>query len=434
MIIILAGLMTFSYIFHSKWFLIAFFVVLVISAIKEPVLAYVGWIMGYANFQYITNVTGIVAYYLLVPIIGFGVIVSLLRGGKHKIPPKIFLFSLGFFVIASITLLNTRDISNGSLSFFMFLVCLFILNAVIAATGENMKVLGVINQGIVLAALAAFISVAFTEGLFNSGRIGLGDNIRKLANIASPAVMILIAELILINGKKKMSILNDRFSKLTVIVFLIITIFTLIATVSRGAYLAVGLSVLVLFASYFITGKNGSTNKAKVILISILLVPILWLVIDVVGNYVSGNYLKRATVWTNNSRFDIWEAAYHQLDPFQKIIGAGFDSFRALANLTGIDHYAHSVYIDAYFTFGIAGIALLFMLIFHTVKLAIRKKSSFALAMTTLTVFLYATHGNISGSMDFWFLLALSYCSCAVSHMNDRSDTDTISELKQRKR
>jgi O-antigen ligase len=106
-------------------------------------------------------------------------------------------------------------------------------------------------------------------------------------------------------------------------------------------------------------------------------------------------------------RQEIWAAGISGLEGGEIVYGHGLSSFRFLAKKSGIDYYAHSVYIDTITSTGLLGFATLLSLLIYLLYNIRKSKSKLSFALFVYLLFNYATHGTIT-SMLFWFSLALS--------------------------
>ena len=142
---------------------------------------------------------------------------------------------------------------------------------------------------------------------------------------------------------------------------------------------------------------------------------VVW-AIGFVGENIAGRYLERARLssFAGNVRWDIWTSAISQMKPYEYLIGAGPNVFRDLALRGGYNFYAHSVFVDTFVTLGLLGIVTLIAFILSCLFSAMSRRNSYAFSVTILSVFLYITHGSITGSLDFWTLLGLAYSSLSL--------------------
>lgn len=415
---ILVGLIVLIYTIPSTYTVLLFLAVLSVAILKEPVIAYFGWIIAYGFFHTITSATDIIAYLILSPILLYGVIIQIVQSKKICIPNTVIFLSTLILIAGGCSLLFSRDIINSLPGFGMLIMSIFIMISIIATIRSDPKALGIINQAYIGGCIAALISICLIDGIYGIGRLALGEHVRKLANIATPAIIILFNELILISSKKRGTILNNRFSRPTIIVLLIISTLLLLGTVSRGAYLAAAISLLVIFLSNFFWSQQHSLSKTKMIFILAATIPFIVWGINFVTDNISGNYMQRVSIdrWADNARLEIWESALIQLSGQEYFWGTGFGSFRELARMSGIDHYAHSVFIDSLISMGILGFTLIITLLIFFMVNCVKKKNSYALGLLIMTILLYLTHGNVSGSMDFWALLGIIYGACYAKY------------------
>jgi hypothetical protein len=399
-------------IYPNLFFSILYIGFVVFLSIKFPVIGLSGWIMGYPFFNIFTSATGILGYIILSPLILFTYLSIVLKKANLRVPLFIAIFIILFIFNAIIALLFTSQPEQSLISFLMVLFALFILVVVINVVGHNKENLNILNNAYVYAVFAIIISTLITGNFFGVGRLNIGESIRRIANVASPAFIVLFTELILrITNKKSAFNNNLRPFWFSSIIFVLLLI-TLFSTVSRGALLAVIITSFSIFLFIIIFYKSVVLHFTLLPYILLALTASV-LAFNFVQDNVAGNYLSRLSVGNlgENLRWEIWLSGINQMKEYEYIIGAGPNVFRRLAILGGYDYYAHSVFIDTFVTFGLLGLILLSLLLLSIFIKAIKNKNIYSFGFIVLAFWLYITHGNLTGSLDFWTLLGLSYAS-----------------------
>lgn len=418
MTIILMSLLVIVTIYPSRMYVILYIGVALIFTFKQPVMGLVGWIMGYPYFNIFTDATGILGYFILSPLVVLAFLSHILKKNQIQIPVKIIVFGMIMTVTAATSLLFSGSRNSSIISFGMLLMAVFILIVIINIVKANPENFFVLNEAYIFAVIAIFLSTLMTDGLFGVGRLSLGESIRRVANVTSPAIIILYIELLLRLSKNEKTILNRKRPLWMIIVLFLISIIVLLSTVSRGALMAV------VITGFFVFIFNTFLNKAKgnpigrIPLYALGTALILWAIRFVEQN-IAGAYLSRARVsnFGGNLRWDIWKGAIEQMAPYEYIIGAGPNVFRELALLSGFDFYAHSVFIDTFVTLGILGLLALSLFIVSIFLKSIKNKNMYSFGMIVLLLWLYSTHGNLTGSLDFWTLLGMVYVSLSIKEI-----------------
>ena len=390
-----------------------------IFTIKYPVMGLVGWIMGYPYFNIFTQATGIVGYLALSPLVFISFIMLAFKKKKISMNIKFIFYCCIMITNGLFSLLLARNPVQNYLSLGMLLMGFFIIITIFNIVKENQTSFYILNQAYILAVVSIFISNLLTGNLFGVGRLSIGNSIRRVANIASPSVIILFLELLIRTSKKSKSIINYKLPFWAIVFLFTLSSLVLLSTVSRGAYIAVALTSILMFIFNSIYTKDRTNPVKKVPMYIIGFSLIMWS-LKFVENNIAGRYLARARIsnFSGNLRWRIWEAAISQMKSHEYIIGAGPNIFRKLAILGGYDYYAHSVFVDTFVTLGTIGILSLLMIIINVFSLAIRRKNPYTFSMIILLVFLYVTHGNLTGSLDFWTLLGMAYASLNIKQLS----------------
>lgn len=410
MTIILMILLVIVTIYPSRMYAILYIGVALIFTFKQPVMGLVGWIMGYPYFNIFTDATGVLGYFVLSPLVVLAFLSHILKKNQIQIPVKIMVFGMIMILTAATSLLFSGSRNNSIISFGMLLMAVFILIVIINIVKANPENFFVLNEAYIFAVIAIFLSTLMTDGLFGVGRLSLGESIRRVANVTSPAIIILYIELFLRLSKNEKTILNRKRPLWMILILFLISIIVLLSTVSRGALMAVVITGFFVFVFNTFLNKTKGNPIRRIPLYALGTALILWAIRFVEQN-IAGNYLSRARVsnFGGNLRWDIWKGAIEQMEPYEYIIGAGPNVFRELALLSGYDFYAHSVLIDTFVTLGIVGLIALCTFIAGLLIKSIKRRNIYSFGMTVLLIWLYSTHGNLTGSLDFWTLLSLAY-------------------------
>lgn len=403
------------YIFEAKTFFVLFLLILSIVIIKHPEMGFAAWLLAYGLYYTIEGVFGIKPHFFLVPIIVYSVIILISRGVKWQdVPKDVFAFCISMSFFGLLSLIFSRDFNNSIIPFGVLITDLSILISIIIFCKKNPKMLKLMNQALIYAVIIAILSTISVDGLAGIGRIRLGGNVRKMANTVSPAIIVLFCEFLYISAKKK-SYLFYQLSKKSIFILLILNIFILLTTISRGAYLAVGVSLVTTVLISFLWEPKSVATKKNVIYFSILLA-IIVVIVPFINSTIAGGSMSRASLdmWADNPRWQIWLGAFNQLKPYELITGSGLGTYRQLELLTGHNYYAHSVYADTLVTMGIPAFITLIIFLMYIIVRVVKSKCHYCYSLTLLTCILYLTHGSVTGSMEFWTLIGMSYASTYI--------------------
>jgi hypothetical protein len=348
-----------------------------------------------------------------------------------SIPVKVMIFILLLITNAALSLLFTSSPETSIISFGMLLMAVFIIIVLINVIKSNPKNLGIINQAYVAAVIAIFISTLLTDNLFGAGRLSIGESIRRVANVTSPALIILFIDIIMRVSKNKNTLLNTRMPILLTILLFFVSVVILVSTVSRGAIMAVVISGFLVLFFNTVLNKNKGNPLSRISIYMVGFSLVVW-AIGFVENNIAGKYLSRMHIsnFGGNLRWHIWQGAIEQMDSYEYFIGAGPNVFRELAILSGYDYYAHSVFVDTFVTLGIIGLLLLSTFIISILLKTIKNRNIYSFGMIVLVTWLYATHGNLTGSLDFWTLLGITFASLSIQDLSIRQvKSDNITNL-----
>lgn len=414
MTLVLAVLLVIVAVSLSKVFAAVFILTALVFSFKHPAMGLVGWIMGYPYFSVLTDSTGVLGYFVLSPLVGSALFSLIARKISIHVSAQMALSGLALAGVASLSLVLSRNPQTGLVALGMLIVALFIVVVVVAVVKQYPESLPIMNEAYVLAVVSVFLSTLLTDSLFGVGRLSLGDSIRRIANVTSPALIFLYLELILRPMKREIELFSRRRPTLVVLILLGLSVVVLLSTVSRGALMAVVATALLtlVYVALFIRPR---LNPVKALVTYAAGSSIVIWAIGFVRANMSGNYLARIRVssFGDNVRWDIWRKTIEQMNAYEYLIGVGPGKFRELALLGGYDHYAHSVFIDTFVSLGIIGLVLLSGFLVALLFSSVRKKDIYAFAVTVLMIWLYSTHGNLTGSLDFWTLSALACASLA---------------------
>lgn len=264
----------------------------------------------------------------------------------------------------------------------------------------------IIWKGIFAYAIILMISVLPELGDVGR-RLAIEGNVRVLANGAGLALTVLLAFAFVFAGDRS----GNSVGRLASIVILFIIVFMmtllLLMTQSRGvlASAAIGLGgvAILSIATYLARLRLSAMRLGLVIVLCWIIAAAFYFGVQsgLIGHFI---YRRLATFLAGGDggiRFDIWRAAVDGMSSYQLLIGAGPASFQSLARGSGMDFYAHSVFVDVFVSYGAIGFMIFFLIIIAPIMKAVEPRCLVAIAVFSFTIIAFSTHGT-STSANFW--------------------------------
>ncbi len=407
-------------------------VTIAVSFFEESLSAYLPYIIVAAMFFgfFIERILPICIY---VPIMAFNIEMGILQYAV-----------IGILVLSCFVSYAERDKSvKGSINWTVFLfVCFFIAVSTYFGYKANpttgvMTVFAIFNfccfcyifkdEKAKLIEFSLFVAgiamILFTLRQIISGdatylwgtRLTFEESVRTLANAIAFSIYFAFCKLAITKDEN-----STLKSKILYLAIFIVGAYVLLMTYSRGVLLSVGLAcvIAILFTLKKISIKHVVGIAALVIFV------VYWigtLEIDktLMGNDVSGG----------SGRFALWE--YFTKDMFQggfmrAVFGYGPGEFTRISQnspFTGL--YAHSLFMDALFSFGLLGFIYLISLVVKTAKKALTTKNAYVIGLTALTVLMYISHGN---SLNYQFYLMLGLCFALATPKENTPEDESCQE------
>ena len=245
-------------------------------------------------------------------------------------------------------------------------------------------------------------------------RLTFEESVRTLANAVAFTIYYAFCRLAITKNES-----DTLISKLFYLVIFAAGAYVLFMTYSRGVLLSVGVAcaLAILFTLKKISAKN-------IIGIVVVLVFVVW----GIGKLQLDSELLTHDVAGGSGRFELWSYFIQDMfreGPVRFLFGYGPGEFMRVSQnspFTGL--YAHSLFMDALFSFGVFGFIYLLKITFDTAKLALNTKSPYIIGMVALTVLMYISHGG-AGSVEFYLMLGLSY---ALANREDKPQKDELCE------
>lgn len=326
---------------------------------------------------------------------------------------KFFFILLSLLAFMGMLFTGYMEYSHVWLLFVLNFLVISIIIQQIIKDEENIYL--VANAFIISGVLATLTSYFLSGGDFR--RLALGESIRQLSNIIGLGLILLVA---LYYFKKKPQnnlyvIPQHQIINKLKILFILVFVFGLISTMSRGVIASVSISIFSLIAFTFF--RNIKWSNFHAIAKGTLLLGLLFSI----GLYYGDTLLDKLNIRTNvlaerlsgeeveggtSARMRIWEAGISGLEGPEIIYGHGMSSFKMLANKKGYNYYSHSVFVDTLVTTGILGIIVLIVMYLALIRGVLWYKDIVIFSLILFSIFNYVTHGSITSS-GFWYSIAI---------------------------
>lgn len=278
--------------------------------------------------------------------------------------------------------------------------------------------------------LASAYHIAIGEYVSSAKRLGIGGNVRALANSAGFCSITALSFAILAPSSKQLSTFVKKNTLTTRPIFFaavgLISMGLLALSISRGVMISVGASVAIALLIMFFTSNSKFTfYLSMIVLITIPLLPY--------ALYVS---LGDETISTISQRFSnldsgmsarigIWEAGVSSMNTLQWIIGCGPASYRSLAEQHNYDMNSHSAFVDIFSSFGLMGIILFLFLFLYPVFKSLVLKNYIVIPILIYIVTSHLSHGA-ANSITFLFFIAFTIGLSNLSPLlNQANQTNT---------
>lgn len=326
---------------------------------------------------------------------------------------KFYFILLSLLAFMGMLFTGYMDYSHVWLLFILnFLIVSIIIQQIIK---DEENVFLIANAFIIAGVLATLTSYFLSGGEFR--RLALGESIRQLSNIIGLGLILLVA---LYYFKKKpennlYAIPQYQIINKLKILFILVFVFGLISTMSRGVIASVSISIFSLIAFAFF--RNIKEFNIHAIAKGTLFLGLLFSIglyygdtaldklnirTDVLAGRLSGEEVEGGT----SARMRIWNAGISGLEGPEIIYGHGMSSFKMLANKKGYNYYSHSVFVDTLVTTGVLGAIVLIAMYLALIKGVIWYRDIVIFSLILFSIVNYVTHGSITSS-GFWYSIAI---------------------------
>lgn len=227
------------------------------------------------------------------------------------------------------------------------------------------------------------------------GRIAFDGDIKTLATVMAVGIAILLCSIM--EGKRLFG--NYRMSVLNYTLLLIFSLILLL-TAARGVILA----LIISFIFFFVFSKEKQRSIIKILPFVLFTVMIVLTYMDN-PNFRIDRLFKNEEYTTMSGRTEIWVTHFKAIvdsGPVHIILGAGPGNINRISK---IKWYAHSTFLDFFFSYGILGAGLLLYLELHFLIKFIKERNACVIAIYVLSIVMYSTHG--SSANDYMFLLQI---------------------------
>lgn len=427
---------------YNILFLLAVVYVAISAITKNTIMPY-GYIAVLLAYSILDIRLGLSALLLILPIVGvlegdylalmyspvvvLMYIVKLFNESEKlwKNNYKFFFIILSLLAFIGMLFTGYMDYSHVWLLFILnFLVISIIIQQIIK---DEENVFLIANAFIIAGVLATLTSYFLSGGEFR--RLALGESIRQLSNIIGLGLILLVG---LYYFKKRPQnnlyvIPQYRIINRLKILIIIVFIFGLISTMSRGVIASVSVSILSLIAFAFF--RNIKEFNIHAIAKGSLFLGLLFslglyygntvldklnIQTDVLAGRLSGEEVEGGTA----ARMRIWEAGISGLEGSEILYGHGMSSFKMLANKKGYNYYSHSVFVDTFVTTGILGIIVLIAMYLALIKGVLWYRDIVIFSLILFSIVNYITHGSITSS-GFWYSIAICIGLLEFKRLNE---------------
>ena len=225
------------------------------------------------------------------------------------------------------------------------------------------------------------------------GRLNFDGDIKGLAiQMGIPLVIIITTR---INGIK---IFNLKINKIIVIILFFFLGITIILTSARGVILSI---VLVTIFSYLLS-KHKYKNNKYIITILIIIFGISLLGVNIDG-FRLNRILQFEEYFSGNGRTEIWM----RYITIMKESGLKYIIFGMgpgeISRISNIGYYAHSTFLDFFFSYGILGFIYIVSFEIMNFKNFINRKNYILICLFLFIIIAYISHGSSSNIAMFMF-------------------------------
>jgi hypothetical protein len=382
------------------------------------------WI-GAIPFEYlVVQLTGLSIYMFLTPAaIATGVLTCFTR-------PVIGKYEAAFWVasviptIAVLWSLATTDASDIAVRYAIAVVGLSLVMLSAGRVGAiSARELTIITQYlVVISAFSAFAGLLWGDP---GWRLSLGGDVRILADVYSLTVVLAVIQALQL----------DRRGNRHALFWWACVVFCsalLVATVSRGAIVAVIVSLAIGAAFQALWSKPSFGKLWRTIILAMGLIIILVSVGIAIDRYALDSRFWSRTLSAmdepgGNPRWIVWRLLVEQWLDGNLFVGMGLGSVEV--GLSSSAHRsAHSVFFDVLYQMGIVGGVLLLLPMLMIGMSAIHKRNFAALCLITFFLVTFATAGSMTNKR-VWLVLGLVLLALKQGSRRERTTSASYTSL-----
>jgi O-antigen ligase len=203
---------------------------------------------------------------------------------------------------------------------------------------------------------------------------------------------------------------NSIKAKLVSTIELIIYVYIIIGTGSRGGVLAIVTASIVAFLFY----RNENTLMMSSLINRILLVILVFIMLNVVESYISTDILSRFSLETlsassGTGRYDIWESAmnaFNESSFLRQLFGYGTGSAVSITYLFPFQHHIvfHNMFIESLLEIGVIGAVIYIVFIFSFVYEALKRRNIYCVAIL-IGMIVLSLSTSISVFKPYWNIM-----------------------------
>lgn len=384
------------------------------TSLLSPVVGIAIWILIGPFESFFIEISDLSPYVILTPSFLIGAVLNLILSRKLSLswlPIILLVFALTSAVLATVFGSHTSGIRPLISVVLSSLIVYFAVVNIL----RNPQIAWVVIFAVIMSALVAAVYAIFNVEL-SGWRLQLDTGVRELTNPAGLALASLLTLALMRGGKDQFH--PRGFLPVFVSVqfaFVIIFLFIVFGTLSRGAIMSLGIAAFLVLALYFfkmIFFLKFDKKIFYIVVLLVLMIGVFFLVnIFIADGRLAFRIFSAASDPGENTRWIIWQSAISSLEGSQWIYGAGLGSFSQLA-YDGF--YSHSVYVGALVEMGLLGLIAITAPAVVILVHGIRFKGIPFVFFWSYMMAAFLTHGSLYTKWYFVGLIAASAISVMV--------------------
>lgn len=227
---------------------------------------------------------------------------------------------------------------------------------------------------------------------------------------------------------------NSIKVKLISTIELIVYVYIVIGTGSRGGALAIVAASVIAFVFY----RDGTKLIMSSLIKRILLIVLVFIMLNIVGSYISTDILNRFSLEalstsSGTGRYDIWESAmnaFNESSFLRQLFGYGTGSAVSITYLFPFQHHLvfHNMFIESLLEIGVIGAVIYIVFIFSFVFEALKRRDIYCVAILTGMIVL-SLSTSISVFKPYWNIMIYTLVlSLSNNHIGSQGFANQISK------